>query len=223
MSETDSFIDEVTEEVRRDQLYGYAKRYGWIAVVVILGAVGYTAWTEYSKSRAQSDAQAAGNALLSAFEESDPSTRAAALSDLGFEGDAASLTLLAAAATKLQAGDRAGALADYDTVAATAGNPLYRDMAQLRAVIVAGSDRAVADRRAALEGLAVAGAVFRPLAREQLASLALEEGDRDTALELFTALYTDSQSTDGLRRRAQQMIVALGGELPAASELLLQP
>ena len=36
MSDTDSFIDEVTEEVRKDRLYGYLRRYGWIAVLVIL-------------------------------------------------------------------------------------------------------------------------------------------------------------------------------------------
>ena len=46
MSETDSFIEEVTEEVRRDKLFGYLKKYGWIAVVVVVGAVGTTAWLE---------------------------------------------------------------------------------------------------------------------------------------------------------------------------------
>jgi hypothetical protein len=32
MSDTDSFIDEVTEEVRRDRMFFMLKRYGWIAV-----------------------------------------------------------------------------------------------------------------------------------------------------------------------------------------------
>ena len=36
MSNTDSFIEEVTEEVRRDKLYGYLKRYGWIAGLIIV-------------------------------------------------------------------------------------------------------------------------------------------------------------------------------------------
>ena len=36
MSETDSFIDEVNEEVRRDRLYGALRRYGWIAILAVL-------------------------------------------------------------------------------------------------------------------------------------------------------------------------------------------
>ena len=33
MSNPESFIDEVTEEVRRDKLFGYLRRYGWIGIV----------------------------------------------------------------------------------------------------------------------------------------------------------------------------------------------
>jgi len=32
MSQSDSFIDEVTEELRRDQLFRALKRWGWIGV-----------------------------------------------------------------------------------------------------------------------------------------------------------------------------------------------
>ena len=38
VSDTDSFIAEVNEEVRREQLYGYLRKYGWIAVVAVLGS-----------------------------------------------------------------------------------------------------------------------------------------------------------------------------------------
>ena len=36
VSNPESFIDEVNEEVRRDRLYQNIRRYGWIAVVVVL-------------------------------------------------------------------------------------------------------------------------------------------------------------------------------------------
>ena len=39
MSENESFIDEVTEEVRRDKLYLFFKRYGWILALIILGLI----------------------------------------------------------------------------------------------------------------------------------------------------------------------------------------
>lgn len=44
MSDTDSFIEEVTEEVRRDRLFGLMRRYGWIAVLAVLLLVGGTAY-----------------------------------------------------------------------------------------------------------------------------------------------------------------------------------
>ena len=36
MSENESFIDEVTEEVRRDKLYLFLKKYGWIGGLAVL-------------------------------------------------------------------------------------------------------------------------------------------------------------------------------------------
>ena len=51
MSETDSFIEEVTEEVRRDRLFALFRRYGWIVLVLIVLVVGGAAWNEYRKAQ----------------------------------------------------------------------------------------------------------------------------------------------------------------------------
>jgi hypothetical protein len=83
-------------------------------------------------------------------------------------------------------------------------------------VIVAGADTPLADRRTALEGISAAGRPYRVLAQEQLALLAIEEGQTDTAITLLTALLSDQEATQGLRTRASQLIVALGGTLPEA-------
>ena len=82
MSNTDSFIDEVNEEVRRDKLYGYLRRYGWIAVLVILVIVGGAAFNEYRKSQAEAKAQALGDAMLAALSNDEPTDRAAALAEV---------------------------------------------------------------------------------------------------------------------------------------------
>ncbi|MGL4319719.1 MAG: hypothetical protein ACRCS3_02560, partial [Paracoccaceae bacterium] len=99
-------------------------------------------------------------------------------------------------------------------VANTTLSPLYRELAILRRVIVAGADSPIADRRAALESIASPGQPYRVLAQEQLAMLAVEEGQIDTAITLLTALISDQEASAGLRERAAQMIVALGGTLP---------
>jgi hypothetical protein len=91
----------------------------------------------------------------------------------------------------------------------------YRQIAALKRVIIGGADIPVAERESVLNGLAAAGQAFRPLALEQLALLALETGDRETALERAQALLQEPDVTDGLRRRVAQLIVVLGGEQPS--------
>ena len=111
--------------------------------------------------------------------------------------------------------DKVGTLKALDEVAATEGlAPKYRDLAVLRGVIVAGADVPLTDRRKSLEGIAVAGRPYRTLANEQLALLLIEEGKADAAITAFLALRQDLEASQGLRARADQMIVALGGTVP---------
>jgi len=72
------------------------------------------------------------------------------------------------------------------------------------------------DRRAALEGISAPGRAFRTLAAEQLAYLLIEEGKKDEAIAALSALMQDQEAPQGLRGRAGQVIVALGGKLPEA-------
>ena len=50
-NQNDSFIDEVTEELRRDRLYAAFRRYGWIAILAVLLLVAGVVWREYSRSQ----------------------------------------------------------------------------------------------------------------------------------------------------------------------------
>lgn len=213
MSNNDSFIDEVTEEVRRDKLFAAFRKYGWIGVLVILGIVGGTAWNQWHQAQEAARAQAFGDAVLDALDLGAADERMAALADVPATGAQAGLLGLMLS-TDPEA-DKAGALTALDKVAADAAlAPIYRDLAVLRRVIVAGADSPLADRRTALEGIAVAGRPYRVLAQEQLALLAIEEGQTDAAITLLTALLTDQEATQGLRTRASQLIVALGGTVP---------
>ena len=42
----------------------------------------------------------------------------------------------------------------------------------------------------------------------------IETGDTSAAIDRLTQVAQDAQATAGLRRRASQVIVALGGDLP---------
>jgi len=207
LSNPDSFIEEVTEEVRRDRLFGLFRKYGW---------VGGAAWTEWSKSRAEARAEAFGDAIIDALDTGTPEERRTALAAVQADGEQAGLLQLILASDPQE--DRAATLAALDKVAADASlSPGYRDLAVLRRVLVAGADMPVADRRAVLQGIAVAGRPYRTLAEEQLAYLLVEEGNKDTAIAAMITLIQDQEASGPLRARLGQMVTALGGKMPDGS------
>lgn len=216
MSNPDSFIEEVTEEVRRDRLFALFRRYGWIGGLLVVALVGGTVWTEWSKSRAEARAQAFGDALIDALDHGAPDERRDALNAIRTDGVQSALLQLILATDPDK--DRAATVAALDRVAADATlAPTYRDLAVLRRVLVAGADMPIADRRAALEGIAQPGRPYRPLAAEQLAYLLVEEGNTEAAVTAMTTLMQDQEASGALRARLGQMVTALGGTLPAAS------
>ncbi|MCO4825560.1 MAG: tetratricopeptide repeat protein [Amylibacter sp.] len=221
MSDTDSFIEEVTEEVRRDQLYKYVRKYGWIAIALVVGVVGVTGYLEYQKVATANAAQALGDKLVAALDEKEPAARAAALADVAPDAGAAQVVVeMRRAGELIQAGDIDAAIAAFEGVANSGADPIYADMAQLKALILRGEDQEATERDAVLAQLAAPGALYRPLALEQQGLIALAGDDQSAAIEIFTELFQDSEITDGLRNRATQMLVALGAELPSAPVLL---
>lgn len=217
MSNPDSFIDEVTEEVRRDRLFAIYRKYGWIGAALVVAIVGGASYSEWSKHKAELRAQAFGNSVLDAMDMGAPEDRTAAIAALPADGGQVAIkALVQATDAGLNAGaDKSTALADLDALAADATQPqIYRDMAALRSVMLAGQDRPLADRRSALEAIAAPGRAFRPLATEQLAYLLIEEAKPADAIALLTTLMQDQEAPAGLRSRAGQVITALGGTLP---------
>ena len=69
MSDTDSFIEEVSEAFGGDRLFALFRKYAWIAVLAVLVLVGGTAYREFSISAANTAAQQTGDAVLDAIEQ----------------------------------------------------------------------------------------------------------------------------------------------------------
>ena len=213
MSETDSFIDEVTEEVRRDRLYAMFRKYGWIGVAAVVLIVGGAAWNEWSKARAEARAQAFGDAVAAALANNDPAARTAALSAIEASsgaGHGAILALLTASQAEAS-GDVPKALAALKMVADDTGlSPTYRQLAQLKSVMLGGEGMAPADRDALLAELAAPGAPYRTLAMEQQALVLIDAGKTDEAVKILTALRDDAEASGGQQARAIQLLTVLG-------------
>lgn len=215
MSNSDSFIDEVAEEVRRDKLYIYIRRYGWLAVILVLLVVGGAAWNEYRKAQTRAAAEATGDALLEALNQDDMAARAEAIAQVEATGPAATVASLLTAATQEQAGDYAAAAATLDALASDGDVPeMYRDLAAFKSAMLPSDD--AAGRMSALEQLSQPGQPFRLLALEQIAYAQLDAGDTTAAIATMRQVVEDAGVTRGLRERVQTLMVALGEPIPDA-------
>jgi len=215
VSQTDSFIDEVTEEVRKDRLYRLMRRYGWLAVLAVLLIVGGAAYNEWTKAQDRAVAEALGDSIFAAIglEEQDARAEALASIEAPTPESRAMIDLLAASELSQNspsaAAERLLELADNPDV-----GTIYRQIATLKATALPGSGLSIEDRRTRLEGLALASGLTRLLAQEQLALIEAETGQAAAAIEALLAIVNDAEATAGLIRRASQAIVALGGTLP---------
>ena len=205
MSDTDSFIDEVTEEVRRDRLFGYFRRYGWIPAVIILLLVGGTAYSEWSKSVVAQAAQVRGDALLDALEVQDKPESISALSSIVAQEDTDVV------ASFLLAGlDQSLASELLTVIAENMEQPKYiRDLARLK--LAATPDAASKDEAVSiLTDLSAPGGLYRNAATEILVALELQRGNRDVALVLLQSHVQDAGATQAQVQRMGELIVALG-------------
>lgn len=208
MSNTDSFIEEVTEEVQRDRLFGLIKRYGWIAGVAVLLIVGGAAYNEWRKASERASAQAFGDALLNQIDgEYDASTALVASESPAQAAIAGHM----AAARALSEGDTETGAAALEAVQNNAEvEAIYRELAAFKAALAMPMD---GDAQARMDALDAITGPLRVLAQEQKAMVLIESGDRDAAAALLRELIQDAEATPGLQRRAAEVSVALGADL----------
>ncbi|TDL78138.1 hypothetical protein E2L08_12630 [Palleronia sediminis] len=217
MSNSDSFIQEVSEEVRRDRLFGLMRRYGWIAVTAVLILVGGAAWVEWTRATDRAAAQAFGDAIAAALEADNPEDRRAALDGIEATGGQRALVAMLAADTLATPEARAAARADLAAIADDAAVPqVWRELAMLKTAMLMQGDAAPQEVIDLLEPLTIPGAPFRLLAMEQQAIAHVAAGDTDAALAQLQRIAGDDAATRDLQGRVRQLIVSLGGTLETA-------
>lgn len=215
MSDSESFIDEVSEELRRDRLFGLMRRYGWIPVVAIIVIVGGAGWFEYQRAQEQAAAEARGDAVLTALAAEQGEAQMNALDAIPAEGDFSAVVALLKAADAEAVDDRKAAADILLGVADDQSLPrAWRDLAALKAVMLGSEAVAPEQRDTLLARLAEPGAPFALLAQEQQIYAMIEEDRRDEALAAARALSEQAGISQGLQERLVQVIVALGGEPP---------
>ena len=207
MSESDSFIQEVTEEVRQDRMFALWKKWGPYILAVIVLAVGGAALWSWMQAREHARAEQVGGILLGAEPGSIEEQRTAIAV---LEPPARIVAEFAAAAALADQDDAAGAAEAYRALASRGDLARhYRDLALLQALRL----EATADPAATLAELGPLtepGAPYAPLARELAAVLHLRSGDIEAARAELEASLSDQRATQALRLRARGLMKVAG-------------
>ena len=212
MSDTDSFIDEVSEEIRREKLFKTFRKYGWIGVALVVIVVGGTGYREYSRAAEKTASETFGSSVLAALQENDPSARVAQLDTITAPNASAGAMIAMLQAAELASDkDGAGAAAKLEAAAVSGDlDQMYRDILNFKRLTVVESGIDAGERRMGFEQLATPGNPLRLLAEEQLALLDLAASDSAAAVNRLSMILEDAELTQGLRQRAGQLMIALG-------------
>ena len=212
MSDTDSFLQEVSEELRRDRLYRNIRKYGWIAILLVIMIVGAATYREYQKSQAEMEAELFGTSIIDALTEKNAADRILKLQKINApeENARAILAMLLSA----EANANGFATLEMSSLSEITQSLFidahYRDLLNFKILLGSAEIMDLDKRITAFEALSKPGNPFRLLAEEQMALIELELGNTDNAIEKISQILLDSELTAGLRNRATQMLIALG-------------
>jgi hypothetical protein len=205
---------EVDEDLRRDQAAKVWKKYGayviGAAVALVLATAAFQAW-QWWDVKQRSQRSASYTAAVELLEQGTGEEAAAAFGNLADpDGSYGTLAAFNKARLLAEAGDTAAAIDLWERLAASAAAGRgFQGAATLLSVMhqIDSGDPAALEGR--LEQLVAEESGFRPIALELKAVLALRQGDRARARELYAQLADDRTAPAGLRARASQMLVAL--------------
>lgn len=214
-------FDEVEEELRRERYQAMLRKWGpWVAGVaaaIVLGAAGYQYWTATSRQAADaaSDAYQSAATLYEAGALNEADAAFASLAETGPRGYA-TLALMRRAAIAQAGGDTEEAARLFEAAGERSPDPLTRDIARYRAVLVMFDLLSLDDLNLRLEPLTRSESAVGPMARELMAAAALRDQRWDDARRRYDLLAIALDAPSGVQRRAREALAYIDQNAPAA-------
>jgi hypothetical protein len=219
---SETFVREVDENLRRDQLRDFFKAYGnWLIAGVVLFLVasgGFIWWQQHQVTRAEGQVEELAQIYkdVGSGQTSTAPQQLDELSKSGSKGVRAS-ALFARAAVALQQNDTKSATGIYKSIADDGGLPqAYRDAALVREVALDFDQLQPQEVVARLQPLTKPGEPWFGSAGEMTALALLKEGKKQEAAQLFAAIAKDPGAPQAIRARAAQLAGSLGVDIDAA-------
>ena len=213
-SASDLLIQEVDEDLRRDQYRLLWKRYGNLMIAAVVAVIfivaGYQGWQEW-QGRQQQKAAAQFQAAQDLLTQGKGAEGLEALAKLSSSGPAGFSVVadMRRAEVLIGQGDVAAAAAIYEKVANSSGPALYRDLALLKSAFLTLDSADPAQLESKIAPLSALSNPWHFSATEILALLAQKKGDAQHAAELYKQLADDLQAPSGIRARAAEMLAVL--------------
>ena len=221
---TETFVKEVDENLRRDQLHDFLRDNGrWLVVALVLflavcGGIIY--WQHYREQKSEQQVEE----LAQIFRDiGGGNTKKAPqqLDGLAQSGNKAvrASALFTRAAVALQNNDVPLATQKYREIASDDGLPqAYRDAALVRQTSLEFDKLKPEEVIARMQPLAKSGEPWFGSAGELTAMALIKQGKNQEAGRLFAAIARDKNAPDTLRGRAAQIASTLGVDASDALE-----
>jgi len=218
----ETFLREVDENLRRDQLRDFAKRYGgWLVGAVALFLIasgGFIWWQQHKVERSQHQVEQIAEIFknIGAGDTANAPKQLDDLADSGSKGVRAT-AMFTRAALAIQQNDLKLATAKYRQIAADSSLPQpYRDAALLRQTALEFDALQPQEVISRLQPLAKPGSPWFGTAGEMTALALIKQGQSAQAAQLFAGLAKDRNVPDSIRARSVQIASSLGVDVSAA-------
>jgi hypothetical protein len=224
----ETFLREVDENLRRDQLQDIARKYGgWIiaGVVLLLAATG--GWI-YWQDRQEKAAAEQSVFLAQIYTDIGAGKLAIVPQRLDAlvgetSGALRASAMLTRAAVAVEQNDRPQAIAKFREIAADDGLPQpYRDLALVRSTTLEFDALRPEQVVARLEPLTKPGNPWFGSAGELTAMALIKQGKKLEAGRLFAAIAADQQVPESIRARSVQIAGTLGVDASASMPAIAQ-
>jgi hypothetical protein len=218
----ETFVREVEENLRRDQVVDFWKNYGgWVAagvVLFLLASGGFIYWQNYKVQRSEKQVEQLSDIFKNIGSGNTTSARKQLdeLSNSGSKGVRAT-ALFTGAAVALQQNDVKTATAKYREIAGDSSIPQpYRDVALIRQTALEFDRLNPAEVIARLQPMTKPGSPWFGSAGEMTALALIKQGKKSEAAQLFAAIAKDKNVPDSIRGRSVQIAGSLGADTSAA-------
>lgn len=222
----ETFLREVDENLRRDRVHDFWKKYGlWVGVAVgafLIASGGFIWWQNHKLQQSEAQVEQFAEVLKNVGQGSR-GTSVKQLDDLSENGSKAvrATALFTRAAMAIEDNDLKLAAAKYGEIAGDSSLPKpFRDAALIRQTALQFDQLQPSQVIDRLAPLAKPGAPWFGTAGEMSGLALIKQGHKDQAAKLFSTIAKDNSVPPEIRSRSVQLAGSLGVD---ASSFLAGP